>query len=79
MDKFEARLAKAAGKTVPVYITEIGVPTYDGKGGLSKDVAAQYVVKYTLANRGPLSKGYGGTICSMMETTRKSMNIDLGC
>lgn len=58
VDKFEARLAKAAGKTVPIYITEIGVPTYDGKGGLSKDVAAQYVVKYTfLAKSRPFIKG----------------------
>ncbi|WP_368926850.1 cellulase family glycosylhydrolase [Serratia marcescens] len=58
VDKFEARLAKAAGKTVPIYITEIGVPTYEGKGGLSKDVAAQYVVKYTfLAKSRPFIKG----------------------
>ncbi|WBL72098.1 cellulase family glycosylhydrolase [Serratia liquefaciens] len=58
VDQFEAKLAKAAGRSVPIYITEIGVPTYEGKGGLSKDLAAQYIVKYTfLAKSRPYIKG----------------------
>ncbi|EFE93671.1 cellulase family glycosylhydrolase [Serratia odorifera] len=58
VDKFQAVLAKAAGRPVPIYITEIGVPTYSGKGGISKDAAAQYIVKYTfLAKSRPYIKG----------------------
>ncbi|HFJ8951998.1 TPA: cellulase family glycosylhydrolase [Serratia liquefaciens] len=58
VDQFEAKLAKTAGRSVPIYITEIGVPTYEGKGGLSKDLAAQYIVKYTfLAKSRPYIKG----------------------
>jgi hypothetical protein len=47
-----------AKKSVPVYITEMGVPTYNGPGGLSDAAAAQYVVKYTmLAKSRPYIKG----------------------
>ncbi|MFI8418276.1 cellulase family glycosylhydrolase [Serratia sp. NPDC078593] len=48
IDKFEARVKKFSNRTVPMYITEIGVPTYNGVGGMTDDEAAQYAVKYTM-------------------------------
>ncbi|HIE5439637.1 TPA: cellulase family glycosylhydrolase [Serratia marcescens] len=58
IDKFEQRVKAFAKKSVPVYITEMGVPTYNGPGGLSDAAAAQYVVKYTmLAKSRPYIKG----------------------
>lgn len=58
IDKFEARVKKFSNKNVPMYITEIGVPTYTGVGGMTNDEAAQYVVKYTmLAKSRPYIRG----------------------
>lgn len=58
IDKFEARVRAFSKKTVPLYITEMGVPTYNGPGGLSNAAAAQYIVKYTmLAKSRPYIKG----------------------
>lgn len=37
-----------SGRSVPFYITEMGVPTYDGKGGVSRLDAAIFMFKYTL-------------------------------
>ncbi|WP_454877796.1 cellulase family glycosylhydrolase [Serratia inhibens] len=48
IDAFEAKLSKLAGRAVPIYITENGIPTYTGNGGLSGNDVAQYVIKYTL-------------------------------
>ncbi|CAI0763127.1 glycoside hydrolase family 5 protein [Serratia quinivorans] len=48
IDAFETKLSKLAGHSVPIYITENGIPTYTGDGGLSGDEVAQYVIKYTL-------------------------------
>ncbi|HGM6909856.1 TPA: cellulase family glycosylhydrolase [Serratia marcescens] len=48
IDKFESRVKAFSKRTVPLYITEMGVPTYNGPGGLSNSAAAQYIVKYTM-------------------------------
>lgn len=36
------------GINVPIYITEMGVPTYDGEGGVTRLDAAIFAFKYTL-------------------------------
>jgi hypothetical protein len=41
-------LSVAAGRPVPIYVTEIGYPTYDGRGGVSRDVAAAYLARFML-------------------------------
>ncbi|WP_240022826.1 cellulase family glycosylhydrolase [Serratia marcescens] len=55
IDEYQAELKRLAGKEVPIYITEIGVPTSTGKFGYSEDYVAQYIVKYTLLAK---SRGY---------------------
>lgn len=42
-------------KNIPFYITEIGIPTHDGQGGVDPVEAADYVVKYSLLAK---SKSY---------------------
>lgn len=51
IDLFEAKVKKYSHREIPIYITEIGVPTYDGEGGVSDDEAAQYIIKYTLLSK----------------------------
>ncbi|CAI0815073.1 Beta-xylosidase [Serratia liquefaciens] len=48
IDVFENKLKAKVGRTVPIYITEMGFPTHIGDGGISGDLAAQNVIKYTL-------------------------------
>ena len=49
IDQFEASLSTLTGKTIPLYITEMGYPTgSDFTGGVTTIQAAQNVVKYTL-------------------------------
>lgn len=48
IDAYEKHVAQKTGKNVPLYITELGFPTYNGKDGLRADKVAQYVMKYTL-------------------------------
>ncbi|OJT47076.1 glycosyl hydrolase [Serratia plymuthica] len=48
IDKFEDRVKAFSKRSIPLYITEMGVPTYNGPGGLSNAAAAQYIVKYTM-------------------------------
>lgn len=55
IDGYQAELKRLVGKEVPIYITEIGVPTNVGKFGYSEDYVAQYVVKYTLLAK---ARGY---------------------
>ncbi|MCR0999106.1 cellulase family glycosylhydrolase [Serratia rubidaea] len=58
IDRFEQRVKKFSNKSVPMYITEIGVPTYSGVGGMTNDQAAQYAIKYTmLAKSRPYIRG----------------------
>lgn len=58
IDNYEQHLRKTFGKEVPLYITEIGVPNYSGKGGVDLNSSAQFVVKYTLmAKARPYIKG----------------------
>jgi len=52
------KLGKANGSLVPVYITEMGWPTYDGKCGVSQDIAGQYTARALfLARTLPMIKG----------------------
>lgn len=49
IDAYEKHVTQKTGKkNVPLYITELGFPTYSGKDGLRADKVAQYVMKYTL-------------------------------
>lgn len=48
IDSFENKLIERYGKIIPLYITEIGVPTYKGKWGVTEDKAALFALKYTL-------------------------------
>ncbi|MDI6973054.1 cellulase family glycosylhydrolase [Serratia sp. PF2-63] len=48
IDIFEDKLRKKTGRTIPIYITEMGFPTHIGDGGISGNLAAQNVIKYTL-------------------------------
>ena len=41
-------LAAAAGRPLPIYVTEMGYPTFDGRGGVSRDVAALYLARFLL-------------------------------
>jgi len=45
---YHDNILRTQGKDMPIYITEMGVPNYQGKGGLSREDAAKFVVKYTL-------------------------------
>lgn len=48
LDAYDRYIQKKVGKPVAMYITEIGVPNYTGKGGVGLNTSAQFVVKYTL-------------------------------
>ena len=48
IDSFENKLIERYGKVIPLYITEIGVPTYKGRWGVTEDIAALFALKYTL-------------------------------
>lgn len=48
IDEYQAELNKKLGKEIPIYITEIGVPTNTGKFGYNQNYVAQYIVKYTM-------------------------------
>ena len=41
-------LIHSNGKPVNIYITEMGYPTYTGKGGVSEDLAADYLARFVL-------------------------------
>ncbi len=41
-------LAVAAGRPLPVYVTEMGYPAYAGKGGVTPEVAAAYLARFML-------------------------------
>lgn len=55
IDAYQKHVTEKSGKQMPIYITEVGFPTYSGKDGLSSDKVAQYVMKYTLLAS---AKGY---------------------
>lgn len=48
IDYFENELKIKYKKEVPLYITEMGVPTYAGDGGLSENDVGLFAIKYTL-------------------------------
>ena len=41
-------LSASAGRTLPIYVTEIGYPTFTGRGGVSRDTAAAYLARFVL-------------------------------
>ncbi len=41
-------LAVSAGHPLPIYVTEIGYPTYTGRGGVSRETAAAYLARFML-------------------------------
>ena len=41
-------LAASAGRMLPIYVTEIGYPTFTGRGGVSRDTAAAYLARFVL-------------------------------
>lgn len=47
IDRFHEYFSKVAGKDISIYITETGVPNYDGPGGLSIQESAKYIKEYT--------------------------------
>lgn len=48
IDQFEQELKRKYNKDIPIYITEIGVPTYSGIGGLTESEAGLFTIKYIL-------------------------------
>ncbi|EPY5197812.1 cellulase family glycosylhydrolase [Klebsiella quasipneumoniae] len=48
IDDFETQLKQKYKKTIPLYITEIGMPTYKGRWGVTEDIAGLFALKYTL-------------------------------
>lgn len=55
IDQFYNKIKDQNIKKVPLYITEIGIPTHAGLGGVDPLEAADYVVKYSLLAK---SKSY---------------------
>jgi hypothetical protein len=52
IDELESRIKSAsAGKTVPIYVTEVGWPTSTDGDGVSEDVAAAYIQRFMLLAR----------------------------
>ncbi len=41
-------LAVAAGRDLPIYVTEMGYPAFAGRGGVAPDVAAAYLTRFVL-------------------------------
>ena len=41
-------LGASAGRMLPIYVTEIGYPTFTGRGGVSRDTAAAYLARFVL-------------------------------
>lgn len=58
MSSLENRLVQLTGKVQPFYVTEMGWPTYTGKGGISLEKQAQYISRlFLLARTMPFIKG----------------------
>ena len=59
MDEFEKKLTQRSGKSVDLYITEMGFPTSKYvQGGVSENQAGLSVLRYTIAARSrPYIKG----------------------
>jgi hypothetical protein len=52
VDKLEQTLVKASGKaSVPLYVTEIGMPTNGGSDGYSEDAVGAYAMRFLLLAR----------------------------
>jgi len=41
-------LAASAGRMLPIYVTELGYPTFTGRGGVSRETAAAYLARFVL-------------------------------
>ncbi|MDG1644317.1 hypothetical protein DA718_09765 [Klebsiella huaxiensis] len=46
--EYQKHLVTKSKKNIRLYITEMGIPTYDGEGGVSRLDAARFIFKYTL-------------------------------
>ncbi|MGV8927550.1 MAG: cellulase family glycosylhydrolase [Ewingella sp.] len=58
IDDFYNKIKPKNNKDIPIYITEMGVSTHAGLGGVSQEQAADFIVKYTiLAKSKPYIKG----------------------
>lgn len=55
IDQFYNKIKDQNIKKIPFYITEIGIPTHNGQGGVDPVEAADYIVKYSLLAK---SKSY---------------------
>ena len=55
IDDFYNSIKLKNPKGIPIYITEVGVPTHAGLGGVSEEQAADFIVKYTILAK---SKSY---------------------
>jgi polysaccharide biosynthesis protein PslG len=47
LDRVHALVARA-GRAPPIYVTELGYPTFTGRGGVSGDTAAAYLARFVL-------------------------------
>jgi hypothetical protein len=66
------------GVNVPIYITEMGVPTYDGEGGVTRLNAAIFAFKYTLLAMSDKNiKEFGGMITPTTEFKERIKRIIL--
>ncbi|CAI1546139.1 Beta-xylosidase [Serratia quinivorans] len=48
ISSFSGQIKTIAGKDIPLYITEMGYPTYFGRGGVSEVDAANWVIEYSI-------------------------------
>ena len=51
IENFYKSISSDNNKNIPIYITEVGVPTHTGQGGVNQSEAADFVVKYSLLAR----------------------------
>ncbi|MEO8464666.1 MAG: hypothetical protein ABI640_04940 [Gammaproteobacteria bacterium] len=47
LDRMNVLMA-SAGRMLPIYVTELGYPTYTGRGGVSRDTAGAYLARFML-------------------------------
>ncbi len=51
IEDFYNSISSDNNKKIPIYITEVGVPTHSGQGGVDQAEAADFTVKYSLLAR----------------------------
>jgi hypothetical protein len=58
LDRVHALADGATKRAVPIYVTEMGYPDFEGRGGVSEDVAALYLARFVLlASTRPYLRG----------------------